>query len=315
MKLNKKNLIFFVLTVVLIIGATVYLLWPKILLSPTNKYAQQKSYIQILFAGDIMLDRGIKYFADKNGGNNFIFEKISPVLKENDLVVANLEGPITDNKSVSLGTIPGTANNYLFTFDPSWAKTLFDNNIKLVNLGNNHILNFGQAGLNSTKEYLDEANVSYFGAPNGEKNIVKNINGIKIGFVSYNQFENDLPKYIENEIKNLRLQSDIIVVFCHWGNEYLLTATDEQKNLARQFIDTGADLIIGSHPHVIEPIEEYNGKRIYYSLGNFIFDQYFNEDVRNGLGVVVKIDKKTKQLEFFKKDFYLGPQGQTILLP
>ena len=79
------------------------------------------------------------------------------------------------------------------------------------------------------------------------------------------------------------------------------------------FIDAGADLIIGSHPHVIEPAEVYNGKRIYYSLGNFIFDQYFNENVRNGLGVMVRIDKQTKQLEFLEKHFYLAGNGQTLL--
>jgi poly-gamma-glutamate synthesis protein (capsule biosynthesis protein) len=300
---------------------------------------QEKKYIQLLFVGDLMFDRGIRYYAQKNGGpgrasNEFIFDKISAALLSNDLVVANLEGPITDNKSVSAGTIVGSTDNYFFTFDPSLAETLFQENIRLVDLGNNHILNFGQAGLDSTKKYLDDANVSYFGlpaqagAPGGNKSVIENISSIKIAFVSYNEFSSnnidDEKKATIDEIKKIKLETDIVIVFSHWGIEYSAAPTDEMKNLARQFIDAGADLVIGSHPHVIEPVEVYNGNppslgaparqgRIYYSLGNFIFDQYFNENVRNGLGVIVKIDKSTKQMEFSEGHFYLDNNGQTLL--
>jgi len=79
-----------------------------------------------MFAGDLMFDRGIRYYASLNGGNDFIFEKISDLLLKNDLNVVNLEGPITSNKSVSSGTVPGSVNNYYFTFDPSVAKTLYN---------------------------------------------------------------------------------------------------------------------------------------------------------------------------------------------
>ncbi len=272
----------------------------------------EKNYVQLLFVGDIMFDRGIRYYAQKNNGNDFIFDKISQTLAENDLVVANLEGPITDNKSISADTAPGSTDNYFFTFDPGVAKTLFEKNIRLVNLGNNHILNFGSAGLKSTQKYLDQADVDYFGAPGGLRSIIKNIAGLKIAFVSYNQFNGDRASDVVNEIKKVKSEADLAVVFSHWGVEYSLAPTDLMKSLAHQFIDAGADLVIGSHPHVIEPMEIYNGKKIYYSLGNFIFDQYFNEDVRNGLGVVVKIDKDTKQLDFSEKNFYLQNNGQTI---
>ena len=278
---------------------------------------KEKDYIQLLFVGDLMFDRGIRYYAGQNNGNDFIFEKISPILKSQDLVIANLEGPITENKSISLGTVAGSPRNYFFTFDPSLAKTLFDQNIRLVNLGNNHILNFGRDGLASTKKYLDEARVDYFGAPDYPKSISSEIGGIKITFVSYNEFSN-LPEGAEEkatieEIQKAKQYSDIVVVFCHWGVEYTLKPVESVKILAHKFIDAGADLVIGGHPHVIEPTEEYNGKRIYYSLGNFIFDQYFEENVRNGLGVEVKIDKTTKQLNFEEKHFYLNNNGQTLL--
>jgi poly-gamma-glutamate capsule biosynthesis protein CapA/YwtB (metallophosphatase superfamily) len=237
------------------------------------------------------------------------------LLSNNDLVVSNLEGPITNEKSVSSGTIPGSPNNYIFTFPANLPQTLFKANIKLVNLGNNHILNFGNRGLESTKKYLEESDISYFGEPSGEKSVIKNINGVKIALVSYNEFSNDieLEKNLTiNEIKKVKTEADIVIVFSHWGAEYVKEPGNSIKKLAYEFIDVGADLIIGSHSHVTGFIEEYNGKRIYYSLGNFVFDQYFNEDVRRGLGVIVKIDKQTKQIEFEEKSFYLQNNGQTI---
>ncbi|MCX6721568.1 MAG: CapA family protein, partial [Candidatus Staskawiczbacteria bacterium] len=102
-----------------------------------------KKDVQILFVGDLMFDRGIRYAADQNKSNKYIFAKIDKLLTNSDLVATNLEGPVTNNKSVSSGTVPGSANNYYFTFDPSVPTALFNENIRLVDLGNNHILNFG----------------------------------------------------------------------------------------------------------------------------------------------------------------------------
>ncbi len=283
----------------------------------TGYSIKESDYVRILFVGDLMFDRGIRYYAEKNGGNDFIFSEISPLLLGQSIVVANLEGPITDNKSISAGTKAGSKNNYFFTFDPSVAKTLFSKNIRIVDLGNNHILNFGQTGVNSTKKYLSESLVDYFGAPGGGKTTRKNINGLNVAFISYNEFLNsDVTSEqgtVIKKIEELKGGADVVVVFCHWGTEYKSAPTDDQNKLAHQFIDAGADLIIGTHPHVIEPMEEYKGKRIYYSLGNFIFDQYFNEDVRNGLGVEVEINKTTKEMTFKEHNFYLQNNGQTIL--
>ena len=284
--------------------------------SYVSGFYAKKTDIQILFTGDLMFDRGIRYYANKNSSNEFIFNKVYPTLAKSDLVVSNLEGPITDNKSISSGTEPGSSNNYIFTFDKSVADTLFAENIKLVDLGNNHILNFHNAGVKSTEEYLSDAGVEYFGSPNGNKSIIKNIDGLKIAFVSYNEFAEstnlDQAQTI-SEIQKLKTQSDLIIVFCHWGVEYTAEPTDAIKDLAHQFINAGADVIIGSHPHVKQSTEIFNNKKIYYSLGNFVFDQYFDEDVRNGLGVILKIDPETKKLEFEDLNFYLQSGGQTII--
>jgi len=284
--------------------------------SYVSGFYAKKTDLEILFTGDLMFDRGIRHYANKNGSNEFIFDKIYPTLANADLVVSNLEGPITDNKSISSGTEPGSSNNYIFTFDKSVANTLFAENIKLVDLGNNHILNFHNAGVKSTEKYLADAGVEYFGSPNGNKSIIKNVGGFKIAFVSYNEFAEstnlDQAQTI-SEIQKLKTQADLTIVFCHWGVEYTAEPTEAIKDLAHQFINAGGDVIIGSHPHVKQSTEIYNNKKIYYSLGNFVFDQYFDEDVRNGLGVILKIDPETKKLEFEDLNFYLQSGGQTII--
>ncbi|MFA6521905.1 MAG: CapA family protein, partial [Candidatus Gracilibacteria bacterium] len=95
------------------------------------------------------------------------------------------------------------------------------------------------------------------------------------------------------EIKKVRPESDFIVILPHWGVEYARKPTVGQIKEARMFIDAGADLIIGTHPHVIETIEEYKGKYIFYSLGNFIFDQYFSVDTMQGLAVGASLKKQS----------------------
>jgi len=163
---------------------------------------------------------------------------------------------------------------------------------------------------------LSESFVDYFGAPGGEKTALKNISGLNIAFINYNEFLNSDIKSEQNatvdEIIKIRKKADIVIVFCHWGAEYV--GPDEaMKELGHRFIDNGADLVIGGHSHIVGSVEEYKEKRIYYSLGNFIFDQHFNENVRRGLGVEVEINKITRKMSFREHDFYLEASGQTIL--
>jgi hypothetical protein len=331
MKTNIRLIILLVILTAAVITAVVcYLFWDVIypnkiiddsVLPKIEQFdmVKEKNYIQLLFVGDLMFDRKIRYFAEKIGSNEFIFDKIKPTLLKNNLVIANLEGPITTAKSMSVTAKVDRPESITFTFDPSLVKTLFNENIRMVSLGNNHILNFGPQGVDETEKYLTEGNIEYFGVPETKRSTIKDFNGIKIAFVSYNyyEFRGDLIK-AENgtidEIKKVKPLADIVVVMPHWGDEYILKNNKAQETLAHKFIDQGADLIIGSHPHVTQNMEIYNSKRIYYSLGNFIFDQYFNENVRNSLGVVVKINKETKQLDFSEEHFYLDTNGQTLPL-
>lgn len=141
----------------------------------------------ILFAGDMMLDRSIRTVVEKKGGH-FIFFCVDATLADADMVVANLEGPITDKKSVSVGSKPGEARNFVFTFPKSTAKLLKDHHIDLVNLGNNHILNFGYDGARSTMAALDAADIAHFGDPVNFSVATTSINGIPLAFISYNEF-------------------------------------------------------------------------------------------------------------------------------
>lgn len=273
--------------------------------------AEKKREVPLLFLGDLMFDRYIRQIAEKKG-SDFIFEKMVDLLGNNDLVIANLEGPITDNASRSINTEVGEKGHFSFTFDKSLGEILFKHKIKLVNIGNNHILNFGESGLGQTKKYLAENGVEYFGDPKSDKNyLVKDVNGFRIGFVSYNQFREDAEKTI-SDIKEVKNKADVIVVYTHWGKEYEKNPSDNTKNLAHSFIEAGADLIIGSHPHVTQEKEEYKGKMIYYSLGNFIFDQYFSEETMHGLAVRVKINPENKNLEFQEIPLFLEKNGQVL---
>lgn len=269
--------------------------------------------VSILFVGDIMFDRYIRQVTDRHG-YAFPFQKVESLLRDNDLAVANLEGPITNSQSVSLASKMGEKNNYIFTFDPKVGQALVGENIKLVNIGNNHITNFGSNGIESTRNYLMQAGVGFFGDPEKSDGRIafENIKGLKIAFVNYNQFIlNAQQKTIEDINKSKKANADIIIVYTHWGKEFVDKPDQKIQDLAHEFIDAGVDLIIGSHPHVVQTKEEYKGKMIYYSLGNFIFDQYFDLHTREGMIVLTTINTSSKEIEAKEFQVKMDSNGQT----
>jgi gamma-polyglutamate biosynthesis protein CapA len=276
-----------------------------------SKQLKQPKEAKILFVGDLMLDRyNRELISQKN--EEWMTQKVGDLFAVNDLNVANLEGPVTDNDSISIGSEEGSKENYIFTFNPeSTNKFLKYNNIKLLNLGNNHILNFGRDGFSQTKDFIYQNNFESFGDIRGEAGdyLVKNINGFEITFISYNQFGGKGVEEIIKIVKEAEGKSDFVIVYTHWGVEYELEETESQRQKAHQFVDAGADLIIGSHPHVIQSVEIYKEKAIFYSLGNFIFDQYFSPDTMTGLGVKVFLQENGK-IEFSLMPFELRRNGQ-----
>lgn len=278
-----------------------------------NLEASLPSKIKLLFLGDIMLDRYIRRVAQKHG-YDFVFGDTDNILKNNDLVIGNLEGPITDNNSKSINSEFESRDNYVFTFAPETAVALNKHNIKLVNLGNNHILNFGEGGLEQTKKYLKESEIGYFCDPDNPELRVANykLQGLKIAFVCYNQFEKGAAERAERDIREVKGKVDIVILYTHWGKEYETSILPIIRILGHKFVDAGADLIIGSHPHVVQEKEIYNGKTIYYSLGNFIFDQYFNPNAAKGLAVEVIINPG-ENFQFIEHQIQMKINGQTVL--
>ena len=218
---------------------------------------------------------------------------------------------------MSVNTAMNQKENLIFTFDPGLAPTLAKNNIKLVNLGNNHILNFGPEGLNQTKKYLTDAGVDYFGDPGAGEPIVftKDLRDKKIVFVNYNYAA---PRSWENSLAAIQAAEKdtnaFIVLYAHWGTEYQSgDPSSKTRSRARAFIDAGADLVIGTHPHVIQIKEQYEDESIYYSLGNFVFDQYFSPATQEGLAVQALIYPKDLRIGLKEFRVEIGKDGRTVI--
>lgn len=270
--------------------------------------------LSLIFAGDMMFDRAIRSAGERHG-YMFILEDMRSLLTSVDFVVANLEGPITSYESVSKGTNEGEEGNMRFTFDSKVAPLLKEFNIGAVSLGNNHILNFGKEGLLQTRARLEESGILFFGDSEENQIVYIDRGGIPIAFVAYNQFLNpDAPKTIER-IQEARRNADIVVVYSHWGEEYETRAGKNITILAHTFIDAGADIVIGAHPHVVQQREEYGKGVIYYSLGNFVFDQYFSDNARCGMMVKVDLIKKEDgdiEKQFSHIPIFLSKNGKTV---
>jgi gamma-polyglutamate biosynthesis protein CapA len=283
-------------------------------LAPTNADVEVKSSvvqatssstISILAFGDAMFDRQVRLFMQKYG-SDFPFDQITDVVAGHDIVVINLEGPITAFPSK---TIDFSNKTLQFTFPPETAKVLARHHVDIVSLANNHTMNMGREGLESTKKFLGDAGVTYFGDPFNKNDLsfIKEVKGVRIGFVGYHEFYATSTTEVEREISRLKdgTMADFIIVMPHWGVEYNKGATLDQRVKAHTFIDVGADLVLGAHPHVIEPIEVYKNKAIFYSLGNFIFDQSFSYDTTHGLSVEIEIDPHGREVKYRLKPIHI----------
>jgi poly-gamma-glutamate synthesis protein (capsule biosynthesis protein) len=248
---------------------------------------------RIFAAGDIMLDRKIRMISMQNG-DDYPFSCIDSLVRQADFAVANLEGPVTSHASLSVGSTPGSTENYYFTFPTTTGALLARHGIRAVDIGNNHILNFGYAGLISTQENLSQAGVGYFGGVEGNEGIFEtDINGIKISFIGYNEFGGSSVANVVNEIAAEHAAGKVVIVYSHWGDEYI-DSSPRLRPVATLFAEAGANAVIGMHPHVVLGHEYIGDTLVYYSLGNFIFDQYFSSDVTHGLTLILTISKDGK---------------------
>jgi len=256
----------------------------------------------VLFVGDIMLGRGVEYLMNKNSFF-YPFEKINQLLKGVDIVAGNLEGPILENPPKF------SPDSLRFAFHPKVIKGLSLTGFNLLSLANNHTLDTGEAGFEETKNLLFEASIGFVGHPIGcDKDFL--FEKEEIIFLAFNKtfpFNCSDEQILEviNKIRTANPEKFLVILF-HWGQEYQLKSSLSQQKLARRTIEAGADLVIGHHPHVVQEIEEYKGKIIIYSLGNFIFDYdgYHIKETLDGLAVGLEIYPEKIIYRFFPVKTY-----------
>lgn len=263
--------------------------------------------ITLVFAGDVMFDRGVKRNVERYLAGDFsgLFAN-TPYLQTADITFLNLEGPVaTGGRNV--GSI------YSFRMDPIVLSALKNAGIDIVSFANNHVGDYSKVAFDETLENLDHAGIAYTGAGKDytEASTPKiiEVRGQKIGFLGFTDVgptwlvakENSsgtilaTDKNIDSIIQLAKEQVDLLVVSFHFGDEYSLVNA-RQERIAKNAIDNGADIIVGHHPHVMQRVDEYKGKPIFYSLGNFIFDQYFSEHTMRGMVGTVSYNPETKEL-------------------
>jgi poly-gamma-glutamate synthesis protein (capsule biosynthesis protein) len=247
----------------------------------------QRPSSTLIVVGDIMLGRFVETLMNRNG-TQYPFEKISSTLTGVDAAVGNFEGVIDrDHKQT-------VSSSFAFSFPPAVAGVLVQNHFSFLTLGNNHAYDFGRRGYLDTVAALKERSIAVAGDPYaiGDESWYEGmIGGMPITLVSLNatfpHFATTTALMLVQDLKK-KYPEALLMVFMHWGVEYELAQNKEQQDLAHDLIDSRADIVIGSHPHVVQGIESYKNRLIFYSLGNFIFDQYFSRAVQQEL--MLKLD-------------------------
>lgn len=243
----------------------------------SSKTASKPETIRLTFMGDNTLGTDAQFssatslptvWAQHGNDPHYFFKNVESYFQGDDLTIANLETTFTNSTQQAY-----KAGDVVFHFkgDPKLVKTLTASGIDTVTVSNNHIYDYGQQGFKDTIKTLQDAHVGYFGEGYKYTNVIK---GIKIGLLGYTGWTATTAdqEKIANDIKEMRkLGCQIVIPYFHWGIERDAYPNATQKTLAHYAIDQGADMVIGSHPHVIQSMELYKGKLIAYSMSNFAF--------------------------------------------
>lgn len=217
-----------------------------------------------------------------NGDYSYPFKNTVKYFKNDNLTVANLECTFSDKNMTSDGT-------FYFLAPSSNAKILVDGSVEFVTTANNHRHDFAEAGIKDTEAALDAAGVAHAGE---NETCIYDMDGVKVGF--YCLFNSLVPtaSLVTKGIESLKAQgAEYIICALHWGVEGSYQVTDNQKTVAHAAIDAGANVVYGSHPHVLQPIEKYNGGLILYSMGNWSFGGNTSPRDRDTAIVQLKVTK------------------------
>ena len=267
----------------------------------------QETTITISAAGDCTLgtDEGFNYKRSFKGKYDavqdpaYFFQNVQPVFARDDLTIVNMEGTLTEETTRE-------PKQFAFKGDAEYAKILTAGAVETANLANNHSFDYGKKSYEDTITALEAEGISSFGY---ERTAVMDIKGVKVGLAGvYELAEHiDCKQDLLDNIASLKEQgAQIIIVSFHWGQEKENVPSDVQVELAHAAVDNGADLVLGHHPHVLQGIEEYKGKNIVYSLGNFCF---------GGNSAPSDMDTMIFQQTFIVKDGKLQEDNVTNILP
>lgn len=267
--------------------------------------AKQPNEVTLVAAGDVFFARGVGRQIDKHG-RQYPFDKVRKVIKDADIAFCNLECPLSKRG------VP-QHRKFLFRCDPLYAGMLASNGFDVASLANNHTLDYGRDALLDTRAAITKAGMTAVGAGVNRRDALRlqivRKNGLRIGFLAYTDVPNagvvrlsgkptvagvnadELP----GEVKAAKSKCDILAVSFHWGVEYMKRPTERQQMLAHLAVDNGADVIIGHHPHVLQPVDIYKSKPIVYSAGAFIWDaKIFGAD--KSAVYVIKLRKSSARL-------------------
>lgn len=232
----------------------------------------QDAVITISAAGDCTLgtdenfdyERGFTGKYDAVQDPSYFFKNVKPIFEADDLTIVNMEGTLTEEETRA-------DKLYAFKADPEYAKILTEGDVEAVNLANNHTYDYGEKSYTDTIAALDAEGVVSFG---NDRIAIMEVQGMKIGLVGTYELRDHMgcEQEMKDNIASVKEQgAKIVIVTFHWGEERENIPNETQIALAHSAIDNGADLVLGHHPHVLQGIEEYKGKNIVYSLGNFCF--------------------------------------------
>lgn len=266
---------------------------------------EDKSEVKILAMGDMIFHQPIVKNYRNNGTYDFtpIFANISADINEADLALANFEGSVNSNRKLS--GFP------LFNFPKETIYSLKNAGFDALSTANNHALDTGLDGIGETISHIKESGMMSFGTltEDGDKGIIVEKNGIKIGLISFTDTLNGMDSLmrgkeysvntfaqdVKSDIQNLKDNSDLVIVYPHWGNEYQLVPNERQIFLKEMLQESGADIILGSHPHVLQryEVEDKNNKKYFtiYSMGNALSNQRVEYLKKSGVdtGALIKL--------------------------
>ena len=227
--------------------------------------------ILLSFTGDCILgtdeffawDTGLPAYYDLYGSEYFL-KNVRSIFEEDDLTIVNMEGTLTEETT-------RVDKQFAFKGDPEYVKILTSSSVEAANVANNHSHDYGEKSFQDTVQTLEENGIKTFGY---DDVAVLEVKGIRVGMFGIYELDDHLERIpqVKQDIAKLKDQNvDIIVAVFHWSNELVTVPDENQVTLAHLAIDEGADVVVGHHPHVVQGIDEYKGKMIAYSLGNFCF--------------------------------------------